>query len=109
MTNNPAIEWHVYLLECSDGTLYCGISKDVEKRLKAHNSKRGARYTKTRTPCKLLISSCVFTHSEALKLERYIKSLPKDRKLDHLKAATRIHFLARYNSKAREFQKENTK
>ena len=45
---------YTYLLECSDGTLYCGWTNDLEKRVKAHNSGRGAKYTKSRRPVRLV-------------------------------------------------------
>ena len=47
--------WYLYILECSDGTLYTGISKDPERRLNEHNnSKKGAKYTAARRPVKLI-------------------------------------------------------
>jgi len=45
--------WYVYLLECSDSSLYCGITNDLEKRIATHNSGKGAKYTKVRLPVKL--------------------------------------------------------
>lgn len=72
--------WLVYLLECSDGTLYCGATNDLEKRLKAHNTGSGAKYTKCRRPCVLVAKSRLMTKSEALKLEYKVKRLKKEEK-----------------------------
>ncbi len=65
--------WHIYLLECADGTLYTGISLDPQRRLLAHNAGRGSRYTRSRLPVRLLASKRVGTQREALLLERRIK------------------------------------
>jgi len=75
-------EWSVYLLRCADGTYYTGIAKDVAARLAAHNSGRGAAYTRSRRPVELLSSSAGFTRSQALVREAWIKSLPRERKQD---------------------------
>ena len=47
------MSWYVYLMRCSDDTLYCGMTDDIEKRLKAHNSGKGAKYTRARLPVEL--------------------------------------------------------
>ncbi len=73
--------WVCYLLECADGTLYCGITNDLEKRLAAHNAGEGAKYTRGRAPLKLVhVESCP-DKSAALKRERAIKGLPRAGKL----------------------------
>jgi putative endonuclease len=77
--------WIVYLVRCSDNSLYCGISNDLKNRLKDHNSGRGARYTKFRRPVVLVGVSPEMTKSEALKLEYMIKQLPADKKIAELK------------------------
>ncbi|MBN2713336.1 MAG: GIY-YIG nuclease family protein [Planctomycetes bacterium] len=74
--------WGVYILECSDGTLYSGVTNDMDKRLEAHNSGKGARYTRGRLPVKLLVFSGLnFTHGEALRHELALKRLPRARKM----------------------------
>lgn len=75
-------QWVVYLLLCSDNTIYCGITNDLTKRIKAHNDKSGAKYTRTRTPVTLLKSFLVKNKSEALKLEYKIKKLSRKKKLE---------------------------
>jgi putative endonuclease len=68
-------EWAIYLLRCSDDTLYCGITNDLQSRIDAHNSGKGAKYTRGRTPVKLVKYFSRPTKSEALKLERQIKKM----------------------------------
>ena len=59
--------WHVYIIECRDHTLYTGITNNLPRRLKAHNSGNGGRYTKYRWPVKLIYSEEHPTKSEAQK------------------------------------------
>jgi putative endonuclease len=75
--------WHVYMVRCSDGTLYTGITNDLEKRIKAHNSgKDGARYTRSRRPVKLVYSEEVDSKSTAAKLEYKIKKMTRAKKME---------------------------
>lgn len=75
--------WYVYILLCSkDNTLYTGITNNLEKRIAAHNTGRGAKYTKSRRPVALIKHFEVNSKSEALKLEYKIKQLSKDAKLN---------------------------
>jgi putative endonuclease len=75
--------YHIYLVECADGTLYCGVTTDVERRLNEHNTgRRGAKYTRSRRPVHLLVSHPVCCLSCSLKTERVVKSLPRRRKLE---------------------------
>jgi len=76
-----ANNWVVYLLRCSDHSLYCGISNDIKKRLTGHNSGKGSKYTRSRRPVKLVGISSEMTKSEALQLEYRIKQLPADNKM----------------------------
>jgi putative endonuclease len=76
--------WVVYLVRCSDKSLYCGISNDLRNRLIEHNSGKGAKYTRSRRPVELLGVSSEMTKSEGLKLEYRIKQLPADRKITEL-------------------------
>ncbi|GAB4121562.1 MAG: hypothetical protein Fur0040_01740 [Sideroxydans sp.] len=75
------MSWVCYLLCCADDTLYCGISNDLERRLAAHNAGQGAKYTRGRTPLRLVYVEACADHSAALKREREIKSLPRSAKL----------------------------
>jgi len=78
--------WSVYMLRCGDGSLYTGITKDVERRLLSHQSGRGAAYTKTHSPVALVYREKGFTRSQALIREAEIKrySKPKKEKLINL-------------------------
>ena len=78
-------KWVVYLVQCSDKSLYCGISNDFESRLIEHNSGKGAKYTRSRRPVELIAVSPEMTKSEALKVEYIIKKLPADKKISILK------------------------
>jgi putative endonuclease len=73
--------WFVYLLRCSDDTLYCGISNNLDKRIKTHNNGKGAKYTKSRLPVILFYYETVLNKSEALKREYQIKKLSKSEKI----------------------------
>ena len=73
--------WHVYMVRCSDGTLYTGITKDLDKRVKAHNSaKNGARYTRSRRPVKLVYAEQAESKSAAARLEYQIRKQPRSKK-----------------------------
>ncbi len=78
-------KWVVYLVRCSDNSLYCGISNDYKSRLIEHKSGKGAKYTRSRRPVKLVGISPEMTKSEALKLEYRIKQLPANKKISKLK------------------------
>lgn len=73
-------EWSVYIVRCCDDSLYTGIAKDVEERVKKHNSGKGAAYTRARGPVSLLYRENGLTRSEALVREAAIKRLPRDKK-----------------------------
>jgi len=69
-------QWVVYLIRCSDESLYCGITNNLKNRLIAHNSGRGAKYTRSRRPVELVGASSAMTKSDALKLEYRVKHVP---------------------------------
>lgn len=75
------MKYFVYMLECSDGTLYTGWTTDIEKRVVAHNtSKTGAKYTSARRPVKLVYSEECLSRSAAMKREIEIKKLSREEK-----------------------------
>jgi len=74
-------KWFVYIVRCSDDTLYTGITNNLERRIQQHNEGKGAKYTKGRGPVTLVKSFECASKSEALKLEYKIKQLPKEEKL----------------------------
>jgi putative endonuclease len=72
---------YVYILRCSDGTLYTGYTNNLEKRLKVHNSAKGAKYTRCRLPVELVYFEEYCTKSEATKREYAIKQLTRENKI----------------------------
>lgn len=71
---------YVYILRCRDGSLYTGWTNDIDKRLEAHNSGRGAKYTRGRGPVQLVHLETYDTREEAMKREAAIKKLPTEKK-----------------------------
>lgn len=78
-------EAYLYVLECADKTLYTGYSTDVTKRLKTHNSGKGAKYTKSRLPVKLIYQEKFKSKKEAMKAEFQFKKKSRQEKLDYIK------------------------
>ncbi|MGE5047597.1 MAG: GIY-YIG nuclease family protein [Deltaproteobacteria bacterium] len=79
-----AVRWCVYLLRCGDGTLYAGITNDLSKRLGAHRSGRGARYTRGRGPLTLVHQEPARSKSAALRREHQLKRMRRREKLAFL-------------------------
>lgn len=73
---------YTYILSCSDGSLYTGWTNNLEKRLKAHNDGKGAKYTKTRRPVTLVYYENFDTKQEAMKREYAIKQLSRKAKIE---------------------------
>lgn len=73
--------WKLYMLRCVDGSLYTGITTDVDKRITAHNAGKGAKYTRSRRPVELVYSENCEDHSVALKRELEIKALTREKKM----------------------------
>ena len=72
---------YAYILRCSDGTLYSGWTNNLEKRLAAHNSGKGAKYTKTRLPVELVYFEEFKSKNEAMSREAHLKQLSREQKL----------------------------
>jgi len=72
--------WFLYILECSDGSLYTGITKDMEHRLKTHNAGRASHFTRARLPVKLLYQEPCTGRTQALVREYAVKQLPRKKK-----------------------------
>ena len=79
MTNTEN-KWSVYIILCSDKTLYTGITTDIERRLKEHSSNNGAKYFRGRSPEKVMYLEGGHNKSTASKRELYIKSLTRREK-----------------------------
>lgn len=82
-------KWYLYILRCADNTLYTGITTDVEKRLEAHRSGKGAKYTRGRTPLELVYEEECENHSHALKRELEIKALTRTEKEKIIESASK--------------------
>ena len=75
------MDWWVYIVECADGSLYTGIARDPEKRVGTHNAGKGARYTRSRLPVRLVYREVTCDRSSALQREAEIKSYNRAAKL----------------------------
>lgn len=73
---------YVYIVECADGTLYTGWTNDLKKRLSAHNSGAASKYTRSRTPVRMVYSEEFETREEAMSREVRIKSLTRAQKIE---------------------------
>ncbi|MCP4680050.1 MAG: GIY-YIG nuclease family protein [Deltaproteobacteria bacterium] len=80
--------WHVYILECADGSLYTGVTIDLERRVGEHNRGVGAKYTIGRRPVQLVYSERVGSRSEAGRREYAIKRLSRSQKLSLIRASS---------------------
>ena len=76
--------WYFYVLQCKDSSLYTGITTDVNRRIKEHNSKKGAKYTRSRVPVRLVYSRQMKDRSTASKLEASFKKLSRENKWKRL-------------------------
>ena len=74
--------WHVYIIECNDGSFYTGITNDLDKRIIAHNSGYASKYTSFRRPVRLRYIEPALDRSHASQREHAIKSLTKSAKID---------------------------
>ncbi|MBN2706883.1 MAG: GIY-YIG nuclease family protein [Deltaproteobacteria bacterium] len=79
-------KWRVYMLRCSDGSLYTGITNDLVSRLRAHHEKKGARYTRSRLPAELVYWEEAEDRSLASRREVALKKLSRKRKLELIAA-----------------------
>lgn len=75
------MSWTVYILRCADGTLYTGVTNDLDARLQKHTDGTGAKYTRGRGPFKLLLSEAYPSRGAAQKREAAIKALKKEQKM----------------------------
>jgi len=85
--------WSVYIVSCSDGTLYAGVTTDVTRRVDSHNAGTGAKYTRTRLPVELVFLEPAVDRGAALRREHEIKQLP---------AAEKRHLIAGWAGREQE-------
>ena len=76
------MKWYIYMLKCGDDSIYTGSTNNIERRLKAHQSGKGAKYTKSHLPVKLVYSEELPDKSSALKREAEIKNMSRKEKLE---------------------------
>ena len=74
------IMYYIYIVRCQDDTYYTGFTNNIEKRIRAHNEKKGAKYTRGRTPVKLIYYEEFESKTEALKREYEVKKLSRKQK-----------------------------
>jgi predicted GIY-YIG superfamily endonuclease len=74
-------KWWVYILQCADGNLYTGITTDVERRLRQHNTGTASKYTRSRRPVEMVYRRSLPNQSKALQREAAIKSLARSAKV----------------------------
>ena len=80
MMGDALMDWLIYIVECRDGSLYTGITNDLQKRIDSHNAGTGARYTAARRPVRLVYSEDAASRSAASKREISIKRLTRKAK-----------------------------
>lgn len=80
-------KYAVYLVRCSDGSLYCGVSTDVERRVRQHNAGTASKYTRSRRPVELVAETYLeFSRRESQHIEHIVKGLPQKHKIDFVRA-----------------------
>ena len=82
---------YCYLLRCRDGSLYAGWTNDLDRRVRAHNSGRGAKYTRSRRPVELVYAERFETRREAMRREQELKAMTREQKLELIRADGRLH------------------
>ncbi|MGL5647887.1 MAG: GIY-YIG nuclease family protein [Clostridium sp.] len=84
---------YIYILKCKDNTLYTGWTNDLEKRFKAHNEGKGAKYTRGRGPLELMYYEEFIDKKEAMKREYEIKKMKREEKINLIEERNKIKFL----------------
>ena len=82
--------WYLYILKCCDNSLYTGIARDLQRRVRAHNSGTAARYTRSRLPVAVIYQERCRGHSSALRKEYAIKQLSRQGKEDYIRRKSGI-------------------
>ena len=85
--------WYVYIIECSDGKFYTGITNNLKRRIREHCSGNGCKFTKYRIPITLRYNERVNSRSVASKEEARIKALPRPKKIELIKSASPVNLL----------------
>lgn len=83
--------YYTYIVQCSDGTYYTGYTTDINNRIRAHNQKKGAKYTRSRTPVVLMYHEEHKTKSDAMRREAAIKKLTREQKENLIQSRKKDH------------------
>jgi putative endonuclease len=86
--SSPASVWSLYIMECSDGSLYTGVTNDIDRRFLAHQEGKASRYTRTRRPVALVYREECGSRSQALSRECAVKSLSRRQKDELIRTFT---------------------
>jgi putative endonuclease len=89
------VHWYVYVARCADGSLYCGIARDVTARIAEHDAGTGARYTRGRGPLEVLLTRRCATKGRALRIEYAFKQLRREHKERLLHKARPLEAIAK--------------
>jgi putative endonuclease len=98
------VAWYVYVARCADDTLYCGIARDVARRIAAHDAGAGARYTRGRGPLRVVLVRRCRDKGRALRLEHSIKQLSRAQKEALVAEPARVDVLARPKKRRRRLR-----
>ena len=88
------MRWYVYMVKCADESVYTGISTDIERRIKQHNSKKGAKSLRGKLPVTLIHKEAYNSQPEAAKREREIKGWRREKKVFLIQRASPIKGLS---------------
>ena len=83
-------DWSTYILQCADGSFYCGVTNNLENRLARHNEGSASKYTRSRLPVTVAAVRSNLTKSHAFRLEHYIKKLPARKKIEALASGPEV-------------------
>jgi putative endonuclease len=89
--------WWVYILRCADGSLYTGITTDVERRLRQHNAGTASKYTRSRRPVEVVYRRSLPSQSKALQWEATIKSLARSDKIELIEGKGQTRAIGKKN------------
>jgi putative endonuclease len=98
--------YYIYILQCSDNSLYTGFTTDLKRRVEDHNNGKGSKYVRSKLPVKLIYSEEYSSKSEALKRERQIKGWKRDKKVRILNLDVRRELFLKSGSGHRYLKKQ---
>ena len=96
----PGGHWYLYVARCADGSLYCGIARDVAARIAEHDAGKGARYTRGRGPLAVMLTRRCASQGRALRIEYAFKQLTRVQKEAVVAVPRRLDAIARKATRA---------